>query len=1154
VRVLGAGATGEVHEVEDLRTGERLALKVLRRPRSAWLVGFKREFRALADLRHPHLVAYHGLWREGRDWLLLMDLVDGVELGMRLTGAASAGETGGSAATLALADDSTDPDPDPSGDGPLRDPRPVAQPLPLDEVLTLARGLAAGLMALHAAGYIHRDLKPGNIIVRPDGSPVLLDFGLVAPEADLGRLVVGTPRYMAPEALRPPMGPPADWYAFGLILHEALTGRLPQEGSGISLIQRRAQRGPSVRAAAPDLPPPLAELVDALLHPDPARRPTGPDVARALGGVPPAAARPPFVGREADLARLSEHLHGRGAPVLRVWGEPGVGKSALIAHALRSLQADTADALVLAGRCHAAEALPYKALDELIDAAALWLTDQPDAVQLAPGEAAALAAAFPALADLAPKGPAPAPAPLAAALVSLVRALAAPGRRVVLVIEDVQWGDADSAWLLAALREAAVPARLLLAHRGPLERLPPAMAEALAGTPGLQLGPLDAADAAALAAALGAQDRAAEIVSGSAGHPYLLAELARGPARGGLQEVLRARLAALDPGLRELVQLVAAQGGSLPEPVLQRACPRLPLRRLVSAAMAASLLRTAQVEPERAFDTFHDRVREVLIDGLPDQDRSALHRRLALAWGPDGPPEALARHWDLAGEPALALPALRAAAERATRQGAHAHAADLLRRVMQLDPSPPVARAIAAALAASGQRAEAASRLEALVTPGPRGHADLAAAAEHHLRSGHPEAGLRLLRRLARERGLPWSRHWLLTIAQIVWQRTRLGLRGYAFELNDQVPDEQLQTLAANAAFNRSLRFTDAFQGVAFGARWVLGALSAGHAGHLAQALANELNTLAAPGGAPNPTRVALRVQVEALAARLDQPAERAAVLLDLAGADALEGRFSDTLARVRAADALLAPLGDAAQALADVRLTYLSMAAWFAGDWGWLEQEGRTGRVDARRRGDRWVRGWLDTGHMLVIRAAFGESPDALRAAQADLGFGPEVPVLYTTRVLGLCELDLLQGRPALAGSRLADAAGVVRSSMLRQAQVFRVVYDELRLRVALQLPGRRREAAALVRSLGAEGVPWAQALAAIGALGLRAQAGEPWRGAPLDHARRLARAAGLHAHDSALAELADPDAPGGPASPAPPGVDLARRRRLLLPWAPAA
>jgi hypothetical protein len=193
-------------------------------------------------------------------------------------------------------------------------------------------------------------------------------------------------------------------------------------------------------------------------------------------------------------------------------------------------------------------------------------------------------------------------------------------------------------------------------------------------------------------------------------------------------------------------------------------------------------------------------------------------------------------------------------------------------------------------------------------------------------------------------------------------------------------------------------------------------------------------------------------------------------------------------------------------------------------------------------------VRGWLDTGQMLLIRAMYGEDLDTLRAAQADLPFGREVPVLWTTRVIGLCELDLLQGRPALARTRLGDAAGVIRGSMLRQAQLFRVVLDDLRLRIALQLPGGAGDARGLVRALEREGVPWSQALGAIGGLGLRALAGRPWRGAPLDHARRLCQAAGLHAHDGALAELSDP------AAPAPPGVDRARRRRLLLPWAPAA
>src|SRR5205807_2262872 len=149
-----------------------------------------------------------------------------------------------------------------------------------------------GVNFLHAAGRLHRDIKPGNVLVGREGRVVLLDFGLAA-ELDrtghhlsLQPRILGTIAYMAPEqAACLPVCPASDWYAVGAMLYEALTGRPPFVGAPMEILLRKQQldaRPP--RDLAPDAPEDLALLCEALLRRDPAGRPTGAEVRRRLGG------------------------------------------------------------------------------------------------------------------------------------------------------------------------------------------------------------------------------------------------------------------------------------------------------------------------------------------------------------------------------------------------------------------------------------------------------------------------------------------------------------------------------------------------------------------------------------------------------------------------------------------------------------------------------------------------------------------------------------------------------------------------------------------------------------------------------------------------------------------------------------------------------
>jgi eukaryotic-like serine/threonine-protein kinase len=231
VRRLGAGSTGIVYEAVDRETGSRVALKSLRRPSAQAVIRFKQEFRALQDITHPNLASLGELFEERGEWFFTMELVEGVRFLEWVRSRARTVEDPAGAElkeTLSM---------------PLV---PTAEQTYDEMRLRDALGqLARGVTALHRAGKIHRDVKPSNVLVSDAGRLVLLDFGLVTDTRESEESegdVVGTAAYMAPEqAAGRAIGPEADWYAVGVMLYQALVGRLPIEGPTLQALTERKQ-------------------------------------------------------------------------------------------------------------------------------------------------------------------------------------------------------------------------------------------------------------------------------------------------------------------------------------------------------------------------------------------------------------------------------------------------------------------------------------------------------------------------------------------------------------------------------------------------------------------------------------------------------------------------------------------------------------------------------------------------------------------------------------------------------------------------------------------------------------------------------------------------------------------------------------------------
>ncbi|HEX4460283.1 MAG TPA: serine/threonine-protein kinase, partial [Polyangia bacterium] len=408
-RRLGMGGMGVVYQAFDRDRNQVVALKTLRDMDAATVVRFKREFRALADVSHPNLVSLYELVAVETHIFFTMELVPGQTF---LRWARGGNEDdpdpldGDTVQLSAIVFDQPETDStSPGKRGHLtprpRAPQPKAAPVSSEPAaaLDLARlrpalqQLAEGVAALHAFGMLHRDLKPSNVIVTRDGRVKILDFGLVTDltgDAGVEDALVGTAAYMSPEqGARLALTPASDWYAVGVMLYEALTGRLPFVGSSTDVLMDKQQfEPPSPRELVSDAPQDLTALCVELLRRDPELRPLGREVLRRLGSgtaaIRTATGRSSsrssvFVGREAHAdaleAALAEVRRGK-AVVEFVHGTSGMGKSALVRRFLDALEEDQA-AVVLTGRCYERESVPYKAVDSLVDGLSQYLSRLP---------------------------------------------------------------------------------------------------------------------------------------------------------------------------------------------------------------------------------------------------------------------------------------------------------------------------------------------------------------------------------------------------------------------------------------------------------------------------------------------------------------------------------------------------------------------------------------------------------------------------------------------------------------------------------------------------------------------------------------------------------------------------------------------------------
>jgi Protein kinase domain len=255
---IGRGAMGQVWRGRD-RDGHQLAFKLLRSELTEdpkVVQRFVQERSILTSIQHPNVVSMRDLVVEGETLAIVMDFVDGGDLRAMLSG---------------------------------------ARTLPPARVAELGAGIAAGLAAVHAAGVIHRDVKPENVLVDASsspGRPRLTDFGIARYVQGEGTsrartMLVGTPQYIAPELIDGKDPTPAtDLYALGIMLYELVCGVTPfAGGSTLAVLRNHAEHHPG---RPPGVPDSLWDLISWLLGKQPDSRPqSASQVATLLDALVP---------------------------------------------------------------------------------------------------------------------------------------------------------------------------------------------------------------------------------------------------------------------------------------------------------------------------------------------------------------------------------------------------------------------------------------------------------------------------------------------------------------------------------------------------------------------------------------------------------------------------------------------------------------------------------------------------------------------------------------------------------------------------------------------------------------------------------------------------------------------------------------------------
>ncbi len=632
--LLGEGSMGAVYRALDRLTGDQVALKHVvvsssqlcfaSRTDQDPTLALAQEFETLASLRHPHIIAVRDYgFDANRRPFFTMDLLDAPRTILE-----------------------------------------VGQGQPLETQVKLLLQILHALAYLHRRGILHRDLKPSNVLVTR-GVVKVLDFGLSTSRDQAVQSRSGSLAYMAPEVLcGEPATPPADLYAVGVIAYELLAGRHPFDTADLSTLIDQVLELPTATVLA-RIDSPVTAILERLLAKTPAER--YPDAATVIHELSAAtgqdlpvetaetresflqAAR--FVGREKELVQLSEALAqavgGHGSAWL-IGGESGVGKSRLVDE-LRT-QALVQGTTVLRGQAVSEGGWAYQLWREVLRWEVL-LTEPTDL------EASVLKALVPDISALLGREVADAPelepqaaqTRLLSVISDLIRQTAAR-QPLLILLEDLQWVEANSLGLLGRLNRLAAESALLLVATYRQDEAPD-LAARLPDMQVLTLPRLTEESIARLSASmLGAGGQRSELVSflhrETEGNVFFLVEVVRALAEeagqldeigrmtlplhvfaGGIQTIVQRRLQRVSADDQPLLQRAAVAGRQLDLDVLRWLAPAADLERWLTHCAGAAIL---EMRDER-WRFAHDKLREGMLLELGAARQRELHQQVAQA-------------------------------------------------------------------------------------------------------------------------------------------------------------------------------------------------------------------------------------------------------------------------------------------------------------------------------------------------------------------------------------------------------------------------------------------------------------------------------------------------------------------------------------------